>query len=716
MRRGAAAPTVMPTRARRLALPATAVALTLLAWTGMAGAPEDRELRPWSVQLHVHGSFSEGIGSMDSHSFEAQDLGVDAIWWSDHDFRIATYQHVSTYGFEADREPLDRNEPWTRRHRRESTREKWMRPAADRSSARGDASFTIQPVVEGERAMRVRSASRTPRFKAFVQELTAHRALTRRCLATGIQFELAVFPEQASEDARAIVEVVLSEHAPHGDIPFTNHVLHYFLSNEVTEPVLEGNVWAIPVAYEPGRWNRLELDVTADAAAGFPFADGRDNTLGRILFGVETRSGGQATVVFDDFRIIQEVEGPEAYALQREVMAGMREKYPDLAQVQGLEISYETYHLNEFSLDTPLPDYDQLVEDSGMLDENGMITAGRGKDYKAYVTDRLVREAHERGGLISYNHMFGAGREGDEDDEPRMTREETLELLLSHRLFGADILEVGYKTRGGHSLENHLWVWDQLALEGLWPVGDGVSDYHGGLGRNGWRTGLNNFVSWIWAPSLAKPDLLEGLRAGRVYFGDPVIFDGELDVVSDRGFHMGRIVISDRNTARVRLRVTGLDDDDVVKTIVSGVEVESRAAADGGREATAELELTDAPAFARFEVWTSKGEPKVFSNPIVFVRGPLEQGLEPARAGLDLGGLRSMRVERFALTDSRRTHAGTVVLTGSGTDGTLLIDATEFGEARVAFEELTGEYGQRDGLLMIGGVTGSGRIVIARQE
>jgi len=703
----------MALRIRHLVLPGCAASLLALAWAEGDERPASPGVEePYSAQLHVHGSFSEGVGSMDSHSFQAQDLGLDVIWWSDHDFRIASYQHVSAYGFEDDHEDLDRNEPWTRRHRREAGREKWMRPAPDRSPAPGAATYTIQPVVEGERAMRVQSSSRTPRFKGFLQELSAHRALTRRCLATDISFTLAVFPERMDEDARGAVEVVLSEHAPHEELPFTSYVLRYYLTDRPEEPVREDNVYWIPVPCEAGTWNRVQLNVTADAERGFPFTDGRDNTLARILFGVETRRGAEASFVYDDFRIRQQVEGTDAYGVQREVMANMAKQYPRLEQLQGLEISYESYHLNEFGTDVRVPDYDQLAVESGMLDENGMVSAGMGKAYKAYVTERLVREAKERGSLISYNHMFGAGREGDEDEEPRMSPEETLAALLETRMFDADILEVGYKMRGGQPITSHLWVWDQLALRGLWPVGDGVSDYHGGLGKNGWRRGLNNFVSWIWATSIEKPDLLDGLRAGRVFFGDLTSFDGRMDVVSDRGFRMGRIVLTDRESARVQLEVQGLADDDLVKTMVSGAEVAARTVADGGAESVAELQLGDVPAFCRFEVYDAAGEPKLFSNPLIFVRGPLEQGLVPARAGIDVGGLRSTEAANFSPTAATRRPDGAVVLSGTGTQGRLVLDASEFGAARVRFEELTGKVERSGDRLTLSDLEGRGRIVV----
>ena len=72
---------------------AFAAAFAVLAIHACRATPSEPE-RPWSVQLHLHGSFSEGEGSIDSHSWEARDVGCEVLWWSDHDFRMTTYQHV----------------------------------------------------------------------------------------------------------------------------------------------------------------------------------------------------------------------------------------------------------------------------------------------------------------------------------------------------------------------------------------------------------------------------------------------------------------------------------------------------------------------------------------------------------------------------------------------------------------------------------------------
>ena len=62
---------------RRLVGAAAALGLAALVWSSQPGS---EGASWWSVQLHVHGSFSEGVGSIDSHSWEASRLlPVDAI-------------------------------------------------------------------------------------------------------------------------------------------------------------------------------------------------------------------------------------------------------------------------------------------------------------------------------------------------------------------------------------------------------------------------------------------------------------------------------------------------------------------------------------------------------------------------------------------------------------------------------------------------------------
>jgi hypothetical protein len=54
-----------------------------------------------SVALHMHASMSEKFGSMEFHSEKAEALGVDVIWWTEHDWRMSNWRHMKRYDFEA---------------------------------------------------------------------------------------------------------------------------------------------------------------------------------------------------------------------------------------------------------------------------------------------------------------------------------------------------------------------------------------------------------------------------------------------------------------------------------------------------------------------------------------------------------------------------------------------------------------------------------------
>ena len=55
---------------------------------------------PVSMAMHIHSSFSEGIASMDAHLYQARRLGVDVVWWTEHDFRKLAHGYRTAVGFD----------------------------------------------------------------------------------------------------------------------------------------------------------------------------------------------------------------------------------------------------------------------------------------------------------------------------------------------------------------------------------------------------------------------------------------------------------------------------------------------------------------------------------------------------------------------------------------------------------------------------------------
>ena len=568
----------------------------------------------YSVQLHVHGSFSEGIGSIDSHSHEASELGVDVIWWSDHDFRVASHRHVTRFGFEAWKEPIDRNESWkVRPDRYRSEKTKGLSPIVQ-ELADVSADFVAGSGSDsgGNRALQIIARGESEPFRSYLYSFEADRAVGRRPLASEVSIELAILVDEWGPNARPVIEIGLSAHPPRQGLPFEPYTLRYFLAEPGSESYRRGTTFFVPVPVRGDGWNDYRLEITRDAVRGFPFLDGEDNSLHSIAIGVEVRRGARVAARFDDLRIEQDRSGNAAFAYQRVVIDRVASTYPGLQQLQGVEISHAGPHLNEFSPEPLLLDFDALLEDSDRT--FGAATISDPRSFSRFVASRAVDGAHGRGGIVSYNHPFGVGF-GDRGT--RRKRQDVLAKLVASQLYGADLLEVGYRARGGNDLTDHLWLWDQLAIEGLKKVGIGVSDSHGGPAQR-WRDAPNNFVTWIHSSSPSRADLLDGLRAGRAFFGDISQFDGRLDLRTDSGGRMGDTVAA-VDAAEISIEIEGLHSGDSIQVVETGVPTICYTADGSSFHRRHALELSRGhDGFLRVEVYGADGVAKVFSNPIYF--------------------------------------------------------------------------------------------------
>ena len=75
--------------------PVSASAVTPMAHAAQATADEIAV----RMAMHIHASFSEGIGSMQAHLAEAERIGVDVIWWTEHDHRMVARGHLTDVHF-----------------------------------------------------------------------------------------------------------------------------------------------------------------------------------------------------------------------------------------------------------------------------------------------------------------------------------------------------------------------------------------------------------------------------------------------------------------------------------------------------------------------------------------------------------------------------------------------------------------------------------------
>jgi hypothetical protein len=339
----------------------------------------------------------------------------------------------------------------------------------------------------------------------------------------------------------------------------------------------------VPVEVRLDKWTSVALPVTEDAKRlGL---GGWDNNLRVIRLGTRVRQGATGRLLVDTLRI-ERRRSPAEVLARAETMAADLEREFGLTNHVGLEISYAT-HMNVYLPHIEMPD---LVSHPHGL-----------------APREIVAWAHGKGGVVSYNHVFGA-------TSPQISQyDERVAFLLENAAFGADLLEVGYPHRV-LPLERHLEIWDTLSRQRVFLTGIGTSDSH--RQNQGWVRG-NNYVTWVWAQGPERSPMIEGLRERRAFFGDPTIFRGQLFLETTDGHPMGSIVTAEKSSYDVVLRVTALPPRSTIRFVEQGKVVATLEPPAGDFLHTFPVATTQY-RFVRAELWQGK-RGVAFSNCLYFV-------------------------------------------------------------------------------------------------
>jgi hypothetical protein len=375
-----------------------------------------------------------------------------------------------------------------------------------------------------------------------------------------------------------------------------------------------------------GAWNSVVITPAADAAAIWPGLEADDLSLCELSFGVQSRNGAAARGYIDYLRFSRTVDGNTPIDVQRGLMATYQPAFPAITQHQGLEVSLYDQHLNWFGGDVTLPDYGTLPIVPTIKDD--AATAGQAA---------MIRTA---GGVASLNHMFGAGNDLVSEDEQERRRRALATKLIGNAAYGVDILEVGYRQRGGADLSRHLAVWDACSRNGIFLTGNGVSDDHSG---QGWRTSIRNFFTYAWASDALEATLLAALRAGRCFFGDIQRFTGWLDLLVDGVYPMGSVSIAQMPSRTVRITATKIPSGGWVSVVTGPVDHAGSSQPDPGTTTTpiaasafaagyADIAVdTSVSTFVRVVVVDSTGRIVAGSNPVWLLTEPGPEPIPPAR-------------------------------------------------------------------------------------
>jgi hypothetical protein len=632
---------VLVTRGKRRGVRLGAWAGALLCLPLAAGSTPQQVAseKVYGVQLHVHGSTSEGSGSMHGHNVEAKRLGdaVDVLWWSDHDWRLSAHTYVTDFHFEhglGEAEfapaPLD-----SRYWESGEALPAWAKQAAVGPDAPQESVETVKkgwarlPVANPAKSVILEVSDDEARQGCCSLRVTlsgtrnewervalAFETSWRRhiaSLASGVRVRLSLMPVEMRGDARIVVSALLSQHPPdyRGRLDYRlsragigadgpSVAVSYTSSPESSYPI---KVATIELPHEAGRWNDLIFDLTTDAKRHG--LGGIDNSLNEFLLGFEVRRNGHLVAHVDALEIERQQVGEPLFQAEKQLAQALSRE--GIVNHVGQEISYAA-HLNAFGPNVPLAD--SVGHPHG------------------YIPSEAVEFAHSHGGIVSLNHFFS--REITATDHnlsgTRQDFDRRVERLVELRAYGADLLEVGYRARG-HGLPAYLELWDRLSAAGIFITGVGVSDSHDN--DVGWLEGPNNFITWVYAASHAQEDLIEALRAGRAFFGDPTRFDGRLDITTSGGGRMGQVLsLGDAGTT-LTYSADGLRPGQRIRIVRDGRIGERLAPSDRSFEFSEQIAGGE-PTFVRFEVVDDQG-PVALSNPVYLLPEPLPRGVPSAR-------------------------------------------------------------------------------------
>ena len=579
---------------------APSAALAAPAGMSTAGPAGRGGTRAVSMAMHVHSCFSEGDASMQAQLAQATDLGVDVLWWTDHDFRLQAHGYRQAVRFEGLSEP-EAGLSW-----------EWV-PASSGTVASTAADFVSEPHSPDEpgRALRLSATGPAEGWGTSTLEGKAWNTTYTTSLAATV-LELDVLAEQLGADAELLVEIASSYRPATGGRPAGTYTLQYRVG-PAAGWWTEGNglLGVVAVAAPAGSWQRLRLDLERDVAALWPDIVAGDSGLCKLRVGVRSRRGVAASAVIDRLRFLRSRrEGDESVALQGEMIAEYSRRYPAVRQYMGSELSL-VRHVNAFGGDFRLPDYGD---------------APPRKNTSVAAAVAMVDFAHSFGALATFNHPL----------EEAPTGPELARVLIETSALGADMVEVGSK----EDLDQSIYGFDAAARNAVFVTATGVNDDH--AGRN-WLGQKRRWMTSVWAPSVEQADLFAALRAGRAWFWDALLWPGTIEITARGNAAMGAAVVTPARQVPVRITATAPPAGGSLE-LVTGV-VDHAGTADpapsvtrtrldprGGGPIDVSVGLPDEHGrYLRVEVRDAAGALVGFSNPVWLLREEPPGGIPAER-------------------------------------------------------------------------------------
>lgn len=581
-------------------------------------APQGAELpEPFGIQLHTHGLSNHGSSSrpasMQFGSYQAQKLGLDGIWWSDH---LPYYrQHDSILIVPSD----GRLDP-------QLLNVTGLKTDASRLGAvlTGPGTASAQ-LTDSELVMR--ASGGTPATPTRIRYFTQHVWIDGQARwPESLKFNRPVSSEaQVALTYRFCGDVVgplhlvvrLDWHVDSLGVE-RQHQVHYVLTpgSGSEERTLEAPGVERISRFVPTR-GTVVLDLMRDVDL---LPDGDDNSIVDISWYVEA---SDITVHCAAVRQVVLRSAAPSFGANWFQAARFSERYQERVGVREL-IGFEGWVIDPTIAGAGFGN-------SGLAGQHTNVylpspDPALAEPFLTLSGDALVHHAHELCGVATINHPYGYGFVIPDSATRLSVRARVIQFMLDHQAFGADLLEVGLPRRGDF-LDGHLLLWDVMSANGIRLCGVGTSDAHG------WRwddpatatftENRNPFVTWLWTRNRSRVGLVSALRRCRVFFGNPFTYRGKIDFAVIGGGVMGETLPVQRDSATLAVRIgrpAGM-----MVWLIQG-EVQPGDSVHYLRQEALTLSQTSVrvgvarPCFVRFEVRTDAGERVAFSNPVWFAR------------------------------------------------------------------------------------------------
>ena len=532
----------------------------------------------YPMHMHLHASCDRG-SSMALDMYIASKLGMNYIWFTDHDTRMGlTKNHITNFSFA---------------HGLMKT---------DGKTCEGFEAINEQSdltVDTKEKTLTINSGASDTEWTSSGVYFASNGKRHTFSLASDLEIAVDLKEFTPSDNTRLIFAVKLSQRPPEAREAY----LLYTIGN--TDD-LEGAYNRIIKLNQTS--GRITMNLSDDALYGD--IGGKDNAFDTLYIVLQTKNGAKSCAKVSGFEINRsKICEDLRQSLQIEAdKAG--EKYK-VKPFVAYEISGAGEHKNCFSTKVPVIEY-------------------HNQNYSVSEAE-AIEHTKKHGGIFAINHPFVTAYTKKLAKEIGVFSPEVMNSLLDHtyselansNALGATLMEVGFPEGRVLPLEYYIRLWDMLALEGIFLSGYGASDSHTFDDGKGWYEG-NNFAAYIGVDErhvypISEEYFTDAMKKGRMYTADPTKIKGRICFETETGAQMGCVIVN-KDSINIKFKAESVKPGWTFKLVENGKTVDIVKIGETEFEYKGKLSLNDNKvAFCRTEIYDEKGRCILLTNPVYMV-------------------------------------------------------------------------------------------------